>query len=550
MGDDCGQVLTPTIRSVIQQRLAQLSPSARRLADMAAVVGTGFTLDLLAAASEISEEDLVADLDELWLRRIVRELGFGYDFSHDRIREVVAEAIPPARRRQLHRSAAAGLVELHGGQLGAVSSQLAVHYEEAGLVTEAVEAHQQAADHALQLYSLGDAMTSLRFGLGLLEHLPPGEGRDRIELDLRTTLAAAMAASVGYASQAAEQQYQRAADLSLKLGLPVSSPVLRGLGLNAVVTSRFQRADALAKELLQRTDEPIAVTEGHYLLGVSAFWQGDLAGARRSLNGAIETYRPELGPEHLARYAQDPKAICLVRLAATEWWTGELGKARELAAEARRFAESLDHPNTLGYVINWMGLLAVEADDRDGLAAVVDDLSELLSGHQLWYPETGRILYQGWLDVIDGKPGGVEGVRASADVWLSDKVISHLSYNLCLLARSGLLAGNVVVARAAVAEAKRRSAEHGPDFMEPELWRLEGEIAAVEGDTDQARAGFARGVDLARRQGATWLELKLAESIDRFGTDPDSREHLATVLARIDHHEDVPYVRRLAALVK
>ena len=104
----------------------------------------------------------------------------------------------------------------------------------------AVEAHQRAADHALQLYSLGDAMMSLRSALALLEHLPPGDGRDRIELDLRTTLAAAMAASVGYASQPAEQQYQRAADLSLKLGLPVSSPVIRGLGLNAVVTSRFQ----------------------------------------------------------------------------------------------------------------------------------------------------------------------------------------------------------------------------------------------------------------------------------------------------------------------
>ena len=417
-------------------------------------------------------------------------------------------------------------------------------------MTEAVEAHQQAADHALQLYSLGDAITSLRFGLGLLEHLPPGEGRDRIELDLRTTLAAAMAASVGYASQSAEQQYQRAADLSIKLGLPVNSPVLRGLGLTAVVTSRFHRADALAKELLQRDDEPIAVTEGHYLLGVSAFWQGDLTGARRSLKDAIDSYRPELGPEHLARYIQDPKAICLVRLAATEWWFGELGKARELAEEARRFADSLDHPNTLGYVLNWIGLLAVEADDRERLSDLVDDLKTLLSGHQLWYPETGRILYQGWLDVMAGNRRGVDGVRASVAGWLSDKGISHLSYNLCMLARSGLLTGNLEVARVAVAQAKLRSAEHGPDFMEPEIWRLEGEIAAVEGDTEQARASFAIGVDLARRQGAVWLELKLAESIDRFGTDPDSREHLAAVLARIDHNEDVPYVRRLGALVK
>ena len=138
------------------------------------------------------------------------------------------------------------------------------------------------------------------------------------------------------------------------------------------------------------------MTEGHYLLGVSAFWQGDLTGARRSLQDAIDSYRPELGPEHLARYAQDPKAICLVRLAATEWWSGELGKARDLAEEARRFADSLDHPNTLGYVLNWIGLLAVEADDRDVSPIWSMTWTTLLSGHQLVVsPRPASDLYQG-----------------------------------------------------------------------------------------------------------------------------------------------------------
>ena len=60
--------------------------------------------------------------------------------------------------------------------------------------------------------------------------------------------------------------------------------------------------------------------EGRYLLGVSAFWRGDLARARQYLEGAIEAYDVSHRDEHLALYAQDPKAVCLVRLAWVDLW--------------------------------------------------------------------------------------------------------------------------------------------------------------------------------------------------------------------------------------
>ncbi len=463
----------------------------------------------------------MADLDELWLRRIVRELGFGYDFSHDRIREVVTEAIPPARRRQLHRAVADGLVELAGGQIGAVSSRLAVHYEEAGLVAAAVEAHQRAADHALQLYSLGDAMMSLRSALALLEHLAarrwprPNRARSANHIGRGDGGERRLRLPIGRTAVPAGGGPLSKAGIAGQLTGPPWIGSQRGGDLQVPAAPT-----PLPRSCCRGNDEPIAVTEGHYLLGVSAFWQGDLTGARRSLQDAIDSYRPELGPEHLARYAQDPKAICLVRLAATEWWFGELGKARELAEEARRFADSLDHPNTLGYVLNWIGLLAVEADDRDRLSDLVDDLKTLLSGHQLWYPETGRILYQGWLDVMDGNRAVSTACgRRSPDGSPTRGYRTCRTTSACWLV-AVCSPGNLEVARAAVAQAKLRSAEHGEDFMEPELWRLDGEIAARDGDIEQARCQLRPGVDVARRQGAVWLELKLVESIERLGDRP------------------------------
>jgi len=65
--------LPPKVQAVIQSRLAQLSISARELADLAATVGRAFTMEVLAQASDGNEDSLVRGLDELWQRRLIRE---------------------------------------------------------------------------------------------------------------------------------------------------------------------------------------------------------------------------------------------------------------------------------------------------------------------------------------------------------------------------------------------------------------------------------------------------------------------------------------------
>ena len=101
------QPLPPKVQAVIQQRLAQLSRSARDLACLAAAIGRSFTFALLNAASDTAESELVRNLDELWQRGIIRAQGSqAYDFSHDRIREVAYESISPMQRPLLHRRVA------------------------------------------------------------------------------------------------------------------------------------------------------------------------------------------------------------------------------------------------------------------------------------------------------------------------------------------------------------------------------------------------------------------------------------------------------------
>jgi len=69
--------LPPTIQTVLAARFAQLSPFARELANVAAVIGREFAFAVLARASGESEDAVVRGLDELWQRRMVRVQGSG-----------------------------------------------------------------------------------------------------------------------------------------------------------------------------------------------------------------------------------------------------------------------------------------------------------------------------------------------------------------------------------------------------------------------------------------------------------------------------------------
>ena len=136
-GSDCVEpdALPPTVQTVIAARLAQLSPQARALIELAATIGREFTFEVLQQASGDDEEMLVRGLDELWQRRIIREIGTNaYDFSHGKLRDVAYASLSAARRRLLHRRVAEALVVVHADGLDSVSAQVAAHYQQAGWI--------------------------------------------------------------------------------------------------------------------------------------------------------------------------------------------------------------------------------------------------------------------------------------------------------------------------------------------------------------------------------------------------------------------------------
>ena len=164
--------LPPVVQSVLQTRIAQLSPLAREVAHVAAIIGREFAFSVLAQACREQEDAVVSGLDELWQRRIIREQGAGtiesYDFSHDKLREQVYASLSPASRRLLHRRVAEALEQSYTGNLDTVSGQLATHYERAGLPERAISYYRCAGETALRMYANTEAMTAFQKAAALL----------------------------------------------------------------------------------------------------------------------------------------------------------------------------------------------------------------------------------------------------------------------------------------------------------------------------------------------------------------------------------------------
>ena len=328
-------------------------------------------------------------------------------------------------------------------------------------------------------------------------------------------------------------------------------PILRGLGLARLQGCRFDDCDEFARALLEHeSHDPIARTEGRYLLGVSAFWRGDLTRARHCLDGAIDAYDLSRRDEHLALYAQDPKAVCLVRLALVELWTGDAGRAGRTARSARAIAVDLDHPMTLAYVITYAAILADESEDLARLAELLADADLLWKRLSERYLVVVLEALRGWLEVCEGSVGGIEKILRSVARSRAEGETLHLTYTLLLLARARGVVGEFRQGRAATREALSWSHRCNQRYLEAELWRVDGELAYRSGETEPAAASLHSAVAVARAQGASWLELRALDSLIRRFPDRTLREQLGSLLETIPSGHDLPAFRAAAGLLR
>ncbi len=263
--------MPPRIHSLLASRLGRLSPTARRVASMAAVIGRVFDYAILHAAVTLDETALIDALDELWQRRIIREQSDdSYDFSHDRIREVAYQEISRARRRLYHRLVAMALEAIHECELDDVAGELAAHFAQGGEDERAYRYYRRAAKTALDQYAIRQAGEMLDHAL---RHVPDDPV---LRIELLQDQGRVYDKSLHFRRWRENLDEQRALlasidtpDLHLRLAFEVSCSRYfdRTNELNEAVQAA-QRAIALAETI----GDEIQLVQAHLELG-SRYWK-------------------------------------------------------------------------------------------------------------------------------------------------------------------------------------------------------------------------------------------------------------------------------------
>lgn len=274
--------LPDALRDSVRARLARVPPADRLLLDVAAVLGRRFDFEILFALSQMPEERFLLSLDSLVMRRLLHEEQDSgcYDFSHDKVREVVYLDIGLARRVLLHREVA-DMLECHAeSATHEGDARLAEHYERGKLWPKAFSYLCLAAEHSQKLFAMRESLQWFDRAASLLQAHPEAATQtQQLALYERRGQARAQAGQI----DGAVADFQRVIDSARTLGQHerVRDGLIQ-LGMAYRRADAYEQAVACLDEALttsRATEDERHVADTLYHLGTVGWSNGrnDLA---------------------------------------------------------------------------------------------------------------------------------------------------------------------------------------------------------------------------------------------------------------------------------
>ena len=495
---DLGSTAMPSadLAGVLRSRLEQAAPAAQEVAGLAAAVGTNFTLDLLTEASDLEADAVVGAVDELWRRRIMREFGDGYDFSHDLLRDTAYAQVSPPKRWLLHRRVAQALELLHADDVDTVAAQLAAQYVRGGRPGRAVAYYRRAADVAAGMFAHAEAIRLHKAALSVVRSLPAGKDKDRQELEVLEAMAAPLNARHGYSSADLQEALERSIVVAESLGRKDSTLT----GLVALWASRFvQGRTADGYETAARAlalVEPGSELSGqaHFAVGGSAVSLGMLAEGLRHLELAAQLASGAMSLTVGTR----PDVHVMAWAAHAHWLLGHDDDALSSCHGAIKLARAIDHPYSLAVALSYGGITHQMRHDMSELRDTVAELSELCERYGFAYYREWGLILDGWSSQdesgIDLAQRGIGNLKSAGS-------FARMPYWLSLLA--GLQARNdrLADARATLDAALAAAPAHDDVWWLPEVMRMR----AAHDEPESAVTRLRSAAQLASEQGSVAL---------------------------------------------
>jgi class 3 adenylate cyclase len=243
-----------SVRDAVQQHLLAMEPTARKVIQIAAVIGPRFEFDLLAEVSGVGEQQVLdaikSAIDQQLVREEVDAADDAYAFRHALSRESVLGELLQRERRLLHRAVGEAIERRTGGSGRA--EDLAYHFDQARDAAKAYRYHQAAAAEAERVFAFARALGHLERAAELADDDDPQLG----DLELRLGSVASNAGDAARADRAAAEARAFYAARNDERGLAVA---MRQHSLYRWTLGDTEGARDLGREAVSRL-EPLGKT--------------------------------------------------------------------------------------------------------------------------------------------------------------------------------------------------------------------------------------------------------------------------------------------------
>jgi len=519
-----------TLTDSLMARLDRLG-SAKRVAQIGAVIGREFSYELLSKVTDAPEEILKEELHRIaqsgMLLRSRATDVLTHVFKHALVRDAAYSSLLKKERAALHARIAGVLVNDFPETANEQPELLAEHLEAAGEIDQAVPYLIKAAQLSARRSGFVEAISQLEKGLALLQAQPRSSSRTRQEMQLYVTLGDINAEYRGFSDIECGNAYIKALELCRELGdAPEIFSVLSRVGSFQITRAMFPQCRAAGEECLSRaagqTSKPPFVM-GHRLLGGTSFLTGEFNIARQHLEQALSLYEEDETPYRGMQilYVQDQKSTVLCYLALTLTILGYLDSGLRAAEDSLRHSRSLGDPHTINFSLCFLAaVLHIRRDSRQALRVATESL-ELAQ-------EQGFATWIGISQMIRGASlaqngncaDGLEAIKAGVNAHSKMAAGAYQPFGISVLIKGLIIGGRLDEALGALAQALAVGEKTGERFYLAELLRLKGEILAKKGELAEAESWLRQSIELSRQQKAKLFELRSATELCRILRTP------------------------------
>jgi class 3 adenylate cyclase len=179
--------LPPALEALLVARIDRLEPGARRLAQVASVVGREFPVSVVAAVAGSADPD--GDIASLLRAEIVREVRrfpeLECTFRHGLLQEAALSTLTPTSQRELYGRVGRAMEAHFGDHVDEQLEQLAFYFYRSDDTGKGFDYLDRAAEHAVGVEALARAEELWRRARRLAERMGDEERTERIDRQLR-----------------------------------------------------------------------------------------------------------------------------------------------------------------------------------------------------------------------------------------------------------------------------------------------------------------------------------------------------------------------------